>query len=324
MRFSVIVPVYNKSSYVTRTIKSVLAQTYRDFELIVVDDGSNDDSVSVAMSAIKNCESYCKVVKQSNSGVAVARNHGVELARGEYVCFLDSDDWWEPAFLDRMSCLIESCPDAGLYGTGYYICKNGKKRIAPIGVDFDFKRGYINYCQVYARTLCMPITSSSVTIPRSTFLNSGKFRKGIKLGEDFDLWIRLALTNKVALLNEPLADYFQDVPVRKRATRKLHKPEEHMLWNLDYLMEEESRNPDLKILMDRLRASGLFRFYLSKKYHGFAMKQLMKIDWNNVPDEVQHLYFSSLRYQRLKFRYRAIGSAVKQFAMRLLIRKRQY
>ena len=134
--------------------------------------------------------------------------------------------------------------------------KNGKPRVAPIGVESNFKEGYINYCQTYARRLCMPVTSSSVAIPREVFQESGGFRTGIALGEDFDLWIRIALKHGVALVNRPLAYYFQDIPTGGRATRRIHAPASHMLWNLDYLADEEARNPDYKLLIDVLTDCG--------------------------------------------------------------------
>jgi len=312
IRFSVVVPLYNKAQYIERTLDSILHQTYSDYELIVVDDGSTDGSLEIARRVVGIEDEEKRVIMQPNSGVAKARNNGVALSKGKYICFLDSDDWWEPTFLEEMNRLIEDYPDAGMYGTGFYLIKNGKKRVAPIGVDKDFERGYINYCKVYAKTLCMPITSSSVAIRRDVFLSSGQFKSGITLGEDFDLWIRIALKHPVVLVNKPLANYYQDIPVKNRATRKLRDPKTHMLWNLDYLEEDEAKNQDLKILMDRLRASGLFRFYLSHQYHEEAKVQLAKIDWKNVSQKVYQLYHSSLFKQRVRFKLRTLGAALKQ------------
>lgn len=300
MKFSVIIPLYNKAEYIERALASVFAQTCGDYEVVVVDDGSTDSSFQIA-NHLSASHRNCKVVRQANAGVASARNKGAELSQGDFLCFLDADDWWEPLFLDEMEQLIGACPEAGLYGTGFYIVKNGKRRVAPIGVNKGFEKGYINYCQTYARTLCMPITSSSVAVPRDIFIASKGFKKGISLGEDFDLWIRLSLDYKVALINLPLANYFQDIPPRKRATRHLRTPQSHMLWNLDYLEEEEARNADLKCLIDRLRASGLYRFYLSRQYHDASLVQLSKIDWNNISSKTYKLYHTPLCWQRLRF-----------------------
>lgn len=315
MRFSVIVPLYNKAKYINKALESLFSQTYGDYEIIVIDDGSTDTSFQV-VSQLAVSHNACRVVRQENAGVAMARNRGVELAKGEYICFLDADDWWEPSFLEEMENLIIECPNAGLYGTGFYIVRNGKRRIAPIGVEKGFEKGYINYCQTYARTLCMPVTSSSVAIPRGEYIASGGFKRGITLGEDFDLWIRLALKNKVALVNKPLANYYQDIPTIERATRRLHNPENHMLWNLDYLAEEEMCNADLKLLMDRLRASGLYRFYLSRKYHEVALIQLQKIDWTHLSQDIYHLYHSPLWWQRCRFAFRSRAAQIKSLLLK--------
>ena len=317
MKYSVIVPLYNKEQYIERTLLSIFAQTYADYELIVVDDGSTDRSYSIACQAVGDNNPNRHVVRQENSGVAAARNKGAAMAKGDLICFLDSDDWWEPGFLQAIDTLTTECPDAGLYGTSFYIVKNGRRRIAPIGFEDNFQKGYINYCQTYARTLCMPISSSSVAIPKAAFNETGGFRSHLTLGEDFDLWIRLATTHPVAMINKPLANYFQDLPPNKRATRRLHNPQQHMLWNLDYLAEREAKDPDLKYLLDRLRGSGLYRYYLSRPYHQMALEQLAKIDWGHLPNSTYRLYHSPLWLQRVKYTAKCTGSAIKQRLIKL-------
>lgn len=317
MKFSVIVPLYNKEQYIERTLQSIFAQTYADYELIVVDDGSTDQSYSKACAAIGTDNPNRHGIRQENGGVASARNKGAAMSKGEYLCFLDSDDWWEADFLKEIDSLIAEYPDAGLYGTAFYIVKNGKQSVAPIGFEEGFEKGYINYCQTYARTLCMPISSSSVAIPKSAFYAAGGFRTHLTLGEDFDLWIRLAVAHPVAMVNKPLANYFQDLPHGKRATRRLHPPKQHMLWNLDYLEERENTDPDLKILLDRLRSSGLYHYFLSRRYHEDTLDELAKINWNNLPKSTFSLYFSPLWQQRLRNTLLRAGSTVKQGFMEL-------
>ena len=106
--FSVIIPLYNKALYVEKAVRSVWSQTYRDFELIIVDDGSTDGSLSVVESLCSelsqtDLKAKFNIVSQKNSGVSTARNNGVKSARYPYICFLDADDWWEPTFLAEMS-----------------------------------------------------------------------------------------------------------------------------------------------------------------------------------------------------------------------------
>ena len=162
MRFSVIIPLYNKEPYVGKALQSVLDQSFIDYELIVVDDGSTDESARVAGEVLSKAAVDCQLIRQENAGVSAARNNGVARSKGDYLCFLDADDWWDPSFLAEMSALIDEYPDAGIYGTGYIIVNETKRktRVAPLGLEPGFEKGYINYCQVYAKTLAMPLTCS--------------------------------------------------------------------------------------------------------------------------------------------------------------------
>lgn len=273
--FSVIIPLYNKAPYVAKAIESVLGQTYRDFEVIVIDDGSTDQSLEVA----KTFENKSiTIISQPNSGVSTARNNGVKIAKYPYICFLDADDWWHPTFLEEMKRLITDFPDAGIYGSGYYIVKNGQERIAPIGVPQGFERGIIDYCEVYAKTLCMPLTSISVVIPKHIFDEEKGFKSQLKFGEDFDLWIRIALKHKVILVNKPLAYYNQDVDVNNRAIgSRFYKPEEHMLFsNYGDFMHNEG----FRFLFERLALYGLLSYYLNDVNKLEVYQILSEINWN--------------------------------------------
>lgn len=309
--FSVIMPLYNKAPYVRKAIESVLVQTIPDWELIVVDDCSTDGSADVVE---RITDPRIRTVQlDKNGGVGAARNRGVAESKAPYICFLDADDWWEPTFLEEMTGLIERHLGAGIYGTGYYMVKNARKRIAPIGVENGFVEGKINYCQVYAKTLCMPLTSITVAIPRAIFDETGGFKSHLKLGEDFDLWIRIALKHEVILLNKPLSNYNQDVDVTYRGTHHLRNPKEHMLWNLDYLEPEEKTNRDYKQLVDNLRTYGLMPYLLTTQYRNAARKVLNKVDWNLQPKATRRLYKSPIAYLKLRMKILKLGSSVKQF-----------
>lgn len=313
MRFSVIIPLYNKAPYVAKAIGSVLAQTHTDYELIIVDDGSKDDSFAVALNAI-NGHRNCHIYRQKNAGVSVARNIGVAFSCGDYSCFLDADDWWDAHFLEAMSRLIADFPEAGIYGTNYTIVNETKRktRVAQIGVEDGFERGYINYYQAYAKTMYMPLWTGAVCMSRKVFDEMGGFPKGIKLGEDFLLWIRIALKYKVVLINRPLSFYNQDVDSANRGVGRLHNPEEHMLWNVDFLAEEEKINPDYKQLIDNLRTYGLLPYYLSRKYHEAAKQELKKVDWSRQQAKTRKQYSKPLSVLRLEFALRRIASNCKR------------
>lgn len=308
MRFSVIIPLYNKGPYLSKALASVIAQTFRDFELIVVDDGSTDDSFKVAQFVLKDAEVKHQLIRQVNAGVSTARNNGVMAASGDYICFLDADDWWGPSFLERMDWLILEYPDAGIYGTNYYVVKNGRQRICVTTAQ----TGYINYCRTYAEKLQMPLWTGAVSIPRPVFCETGGFKPHLKLGEDFDLWIRIALSHKVAFLDEPLAYYFQDSDPVWRGTGHLTDPKVHMLWNLDYLSEEEKKNPDYKQLIDNLRTYSLLPYYLSDRYHKAAKQELAKVDWKKQPRKTRSLFRYPVWLLKLRRRFLKTGSKIKQ------------
>ena len=283
-------PLYNKAPYVLKSVESVVGQTFLNWELVVVDDGSVDGSGDIVESVN---DSRIRLVRQDNAGVSAARNRGVGESTAPYVCFLDADDWWEPTFLEEMAGLLERHPNAGIYGTGYYIVKNGKKRIAPIGVDEDFTEGEINYCRVYAKTLCMPFTSITVAIPRQVFKEIGGFPADIKLGEDFMLWVRIALNHKAVLLNKPLSNYNQDVDVIYRGThKKQYDIDSFSTFHFDQFAEEESLNRNLKVILDKLRVLSLMSFRRYNLYPNRIKEEIAKVDFANV-DKFYWFYYNA-------------------------------
>lgn len=310
IRLSVIMPLYNKAPYVRKAVESVVGQTYADWELVVVDDCSTDGSVTVVEQIV---DPRIRIVRlEENGGVGAARNRGVAESTAPFICFLDADDWWEPTFLEEMAGLIERHPDAGIYGTGYYIVKNGRKRVAPIGVDEGFIEGEINYCKVYAKTLCMPLTSISVCIPRRTFDEAGGFPLCITLGEDFLLWLRIAMKYKTILLNKPLSNYNQDVDITFRGTHHLHPPEKNMLWQLREYESLEKTHADYKQMIDNLRTYSLMNYLLDNQYRAAARKELAKVDWTKQPARTRVIYRMPIALLKFSTMTLKLGAKVKQ------------
>lgn len=277
-RYSVVMPLYNKAPYVRKAVESVAGQTFADWELIVVDDCSTDGSAAVAE---QMTDPRIRVVRlEKNGGVSAARNHGVSLSKAPYVCFLDADDWWEPTFLEEMAGLTERYPNAGIYGTGYTIVdeKRKKTRPSPIGVDRNFKEGRIDYFVAYSRTEAMPLWTGAVCIPKSIFDKVGGFNPGLRMAEDFDLWVRIALTHDVVFLNKPLANYNQDVDSASRAIGSLPDPSVQFAFNADYLKPLTANNPKAKQVVEWVQIVCLKQYYLSKQYHQQAKTVLDSID----------------------------------------------
>ena len=335
MKFSVIIPLYNKAPYIRKALESVFAQTYTDYELIVVDDGSTDDSARIAeeyILEVKGAENSgaettasrlsplaFRLIRQANSGVSAARNNGVAQASGDYITFLDADDWWEPTYLERMAQLIEDYPEAGLYACNYVYYKPGKTHVA-----LNIPTGYINYPKAYYESGAMPVTSITAIMPRTVFDDMEGFPLGIKLGEDFLLWAKTAMHYPVAFLNEPLAYYNNDVPVALRATRNLHHPNNHMLFRMDGIASSLSPlasnlKSDWQALLDKLRVNGLLEYWMSKEYHDFAIQELAKVDWSKQPDSVKRMYKTPIWILKAKRQVMKWGSWCKQALVRRLV-----
>lgn len=330
MKLSVIIPVYNVAPYVRKCVESVLAQDLdpKDYEVILVDDGSTDGSGEICDSLAEGriggeAERQIgniKVLHQKNQGVAAARNAGAKVAKGEYLAFLDSDDWWAPTYLSRMLWLIENYPEAGLYACNYWYVKTGKTRIGVTKMydvlcmmcAREWKAGYVNYPKTYYENVGMPVWTGAAVMPHKVFDEVGGFPVGIRLGEDFLLWSKVVLRYKVAFLNEALAYYNNDIPAKFRATKKLHAPKYHMLFNMEYLQVAEQKDRDWKQLCDWLRVNGLMAYWMDKQYHDCAVEELQKVDWNQQSAKVKRMYKMPIWALKAKMRFMQVGSFVKQ------------
>lgn len=314
--FSIIIPLYNKASYVCKALGSIAAQTYTDYECIIIDDDSTDNSWAVAENWLaKNIlhDNGCfRLLSQQNQGVAAARNRAAKEAKGAYLCFLDADDWWEPTFLEEMAHLIQVYPKAGLYATNYIYYKTGKTHVA-----LDMPTGYIDYPKAYLQSTAMPVWTGAVAMPRQVFETMGGFPVGVRLGEDFLLWAKTAMRYPVAFLNKPLAYYNNDVPATLRATRNLYAPEHNMLFLLDTIAQDDALPQDWKSLFDRLRLNGLLDYWMNPQYHDVAKKELAKVDWAQQPKCVIRTYRTPLWLLRVKRQVLKIGSYCKQVLVHL-------
>lgn len=315
--FSIIIPLYNKAAYIGKAIHSILIQTYQEFEIIVVNDGSTDDSMKILQRIIGNLKlenasqfEKIKIIDQKNQGVSTSRNNAVNVAKYEYIAFLDADDWWEPIYLEKMKELIEKYPEAGIYGSSYFKVKNKKIIPANIGIDKNFQNGIINYCQVYSKTMYQPLWTGATIIKKSIYESEKGFKPNLQLGEDFDLWVRVALKYPVALLNKPLAFYNQDVILQNRAVgSRFYEPEQHMIFT-DYT--ELKAYPDFENLFEILAVYGLLPYYLNDVNQKQVELILKGIHWGNQPFKYR-LYYLILPKPAAKFWFllKSIGSKIK-------------
>ncbi len=211
MKFSVVIPLYNKAAFIRGTIESVLAQSVRDFEIVVVDDGSTDGSdQTVAALARAQTDGRLRLVRQRNAGVSAARNMGIERARGDWVVFLDADDWQHPSFLAALQMAQQRFPAAGVVATDILLIPHSEGHWPPHWEVGSMAAHEIELIRdLPTRWMQGPtLSSSSVAVQRSVLLRMQPcFPVGETVGEDLDLWFRLAEKTPVALVHAPLAAY---------------------------------------------------------------------------------------------------------------------
>ncbi len=196
--FSVVIPVFNGEKYISYAVDSVLNQSFSDYEIIIVNDCSTDQTMSVCQKHLVD-ERVNVITLDKNSGVAVARNIGIENCQGRYICFLDCDDVYLPNHLETLSFMIRSYPDEVFYFTSHQdVLLDGK--IVSIVSDTDGK-GIKLYSDYIGSTIDgkTRIHTNSVCVKREVFAEIGVFKIGIHVGEDIDLWNRIGLYHNVVV-----------------------------------------------------------------------------------------------------------------------------
>lgn len=191
---SVIIPTFNSAKYLSEALQSVFSQTFEDFEVIVVDDGSTDNTADI----VKEYGNSLRYIRQKNQGPSAARNLGIRRAEGKYIAFLDADDWWNQNHLTELLECCELTPDAGLvYGGRKWVDEKGElmrdtpiPTICPEGWIFGdlFRRNYI--------------ATPSVLVRRSVLTNVGGFNECLSNFEDYDLWLRISARYCIAFAKD--------------------------------------------------------------------------------------------------------------------------
>jgi len=271
---SVVIPLYNKEQSIISTLESVLAQTYTDYEVIIVDDGSMDNSLKVVNERISELGSErVRVFHQENAGVSAARNRGIMEAKGEYVAFLDADDLWAPNYLETLAALIKDYPDAGLYSIGYRKLIGNQIPICQ-SVEKSHERGRVSNPWKKRKW----VWTGSVATSRERLINLGMFDVRMTHGEDLDMWWRLILDGGLVEDSKCLAYYRQDA--ENRAMYRIASLERHILYYVDKYAEARAKDLEFRQFFDREMIYRLYPYLLDKSYRVEAKRIACQFDYS--------------------------------------------
>jgi glycosyltransferase involved in cell wall biosynthesis len=253
--FSVIIPLYNKERHVAATLNSVIAQTFTDFEIIIVNDGSTDGSEDAVKSFNDPRIIY---VRTENKGVSSARNTAIQMANGTLIAFLDADDDILPNHLQVLHSLYSNHPEAGMFASRYYFKLPGNKLQKSVfnsviesftGIVPDFFASSLNHRMA---------TSSSIAVPKSVFETTGLFNENYTNCEDTDMWVRIGINYPVALSNEYTAVY--NFHIADSLSKNSLDTQKVMDFN-NYIAHENT-NPGLKQYLDLYRIEYAIKYRL--------------------------------------------------------------
>lgn len=208
IKFSIIIPLYNKEYFIRQTVLSVLNQTYKFFELLIIDDGSTDKSIDI-IKQLK--DSRIHIFFKENGGVSQTRNYGILKSSGNYICFLDADDLWEPTYLETLHEIIKSNTDVGFFCCAYKAFKTEPKNVVEefnLKIENKEKCFRANFFRLSLKRRRIIALTSAVCIKKDLILSTNSyFMEDINLGEDADLWVRIALKTPIIFINLPLMLY---------------------------------------------------------------------------------------------------------------------
>jgi glycosyltransferase involved in cell wall biosynthesis len=296
-KVSVIIPAYNVEKYICETLDSVLGQTYSDYDVIVVDDGSTDQTASILKQYITKYPKKIRLIQKENAGPAKARNVGIRASNGEYIAFIDADDLWLPEKLENQVGYFEKQTEQ--VGMVYTNAKKFDQQgiwTLPKRYRKEKVEGWI-YKDLLKDNM---IPNQSVMVRRSCFDEVGFFEESLDIIEDHDMWIRIAKKYEIAFLEETLSLYREHSQGRSKATektmnRKIGVMEKHLriasgnieiediikrvfsqrLYELGYYYLKEGRMLAARQMFDRsLAVSFCYKTHLAKIASFFPLRLL--------------------------------------------------
>ncbi len=272
MNFSVVLTVYNKGKQIENTLKSVLKQTYQKYEIIIINDGSTDDSEQ-KIKAFK--DSRIRYFSQQNKGAAAARNAGIKKAKYNYIALLDADDYWFPHYLEEQKKSIEKFPEEKVFSTAKQK-RIGEKTFPEeysIAENTTFPKA-VNYFESSFQSSVLH--SSTIVIHKEVFEKVGFYNPKYKSGQDTDLYVRIGLNYKVVFSNRICVEYIIFENSLFRSIKKLDEKA-----GFEEYEKYENKNPALKKFLDLNRFSLAIFAKTNGDQEGFK-KNRNKIDFNNL------------------------------------------
>lgn len=278
-KFSVVISVFNKEKYIADTLKSVLAQTFTDFEVVILNDGSTDNSET---EILKFKDPRIRYFSRENTGASAARNFTIQQAESKYIALMDADDYWYPFYLEEQNRLVNEHPNESVFATATEIKRNRKTfknsySIQTIGKDSII----VDYFE--SSQLDSVLLSISTVLKKDVFENVGWYDPKIKSGEDTDLYVRIGLKYKVVFSPKVCATYI----VRKNSLFQSVKNIEEKA-NYEAYEVYEKNNPALKKFLDLNRYSLCVLAKIEGNKEAFQ-KNFQKINQENLSKKQQFL-----------------------------------
>lgn len=290
--FSIIIPLYNKQTSVQQTIECVLNQTFREFEALVIDDGSTDESVKRVNQIT---DSRIRLIQKPNGGVSSARNKGIEEAMYSYIAFLDADDIWEADYLMEQKRLIEDFPHAKMWGCAYgYISVAGKEEIDH-ALPFAFRGIIPDYFGMKKKTNMF--WASSVVVDKDVFKKITHFDERMKMGEDLDVWYRIILNFPIVFYNKTLSYYRIDA--ENKAMHSNPDLQSTLFFHIEKYEEYRRSNNTFRIFFDLFCLRQLFPYYIQSETKQLVKEKIKEIDFSEHPVRWRLQYWFPNIFKRL-------------------------
>lgn len=280
---SIVIPLYNKAQSIENTIRCIQAQTYQDFEIVVVDGWSKDGSLEIIQRLAKEDPRIRVLMQVNKHGVTPARNESIEAAKNERIAFIDADDYWEPTYLETLVKLMDDYPQAGIWGMNYGIMVGNSKY--PYVSAYKGYRGLLENPWKNGN----PFSTSAIGITKTAFETVGGFDNRIIYGEDIDLWYRLMLEFP-SVYEDKVLSYYR-IDAENRACEHTFPLKINIPYYIEKYAKYREANRDFRRFFDLQCLYRLYPYAVSGEYKEELKQCLAPIDW-------------SLQKRSMRFRFR--------------------